>query len=99
MLSVPWCFQMKIFVITSSGRFSNAEELDANNICPTQRAPDWWESARFQAVYAAQSWFRQGGVVLSHPPAGNASRWHAPCKTKIRLDIRHDYYISWNCCG
>jgi hypothetical protein len=24
----------------------------------TQRAPDWWEAARFQAVSAAWSWFR-----------------------------------------
>ena len=43
--------------------------------CLTQRAPDWWESARFQAVFVAGSWFRQGSVVLSRPPAGNASRW------------------------
>jgi hypothetical protein len=42
--------------------------------CPTQRAPDWWESARFQAVCLAWSWFRQNGVVSSRPPAGNASR-------------------------
>src|SRR3989304_134035 len=41
----------------------------------TQRAPDWWESARFQAVSLAGSWFCQSGVVSSHPPAGNASRW------------------------
>lgn len=39
----------------------------------TQRAPDWWESARFQAVCVAWSWFRQSGVVSSRPPAGNAS--------------------------
>ena len=45
------------------------------SIRPTQRAPDWWESARFQAVCLAWSWFRQSGVVSSHPPAGNASRW------------------------
>ena len=32
---------------------------------PTQRAPDWWESARFQAVCVAWSWFRQSGVVSS----------------------------------
>jgi hypothetical protein len=44
---------------------------------PTQRAPDWWESARFQAVSLAWSWFRQNGVVSSRPPAGNASRWAA----------------------
>jgi hypothetical protein len=42
---------------------------------PTQRAPDWWESPRFQAVSFAQGWFRQSGVVSSRPPAGNASRW------------------------
>src|SRR6266545_7834749 len=42
---------------------------------PTQRAPDWWESARFQAVCLAQDWFRQSGVVSSRPPAGNAHRW------------------------
>jgi hypothetical protein len=41
----------------------------------TQRAPDWWESARFQAFSLAQSWFRQNGVISSRPPAGNASRW------------------------
>jgi len=41
---------------------------------PTQRAPDWWESARFQAVCVAWSGFRQSGVTSSHPPAGNASR-------------------------
>jgi hypothetical protein len=28
----------------------------------TQRAPDWWESARFQTVFVAWSWFRQNGV-------------------------------------
>src|SRR5215211_5230650 len=38
-------------------------------------APDGWESPRFQAVYVAWSWFRQSGVVASHPPAGNTSRW------------------------
>ncbi len=42
-----------------------------------QRAPDGWESARFQAVSLAHGWFRQSGVVLSHPPAGNADRWVA----------------------
>jgi len=41
------------------------------------RAPDWWESARFQAVCVASSWFRQSGVVSSRPPAGNANRWAA----------------------
>ena len=43
----------------------------------TKRAPDWWESARFQAVCVAWSWFRQNAVISSRPPAGNASRWAA----------------------
>src|SRR6266508_1582509 len=55
--------------------------LRINNLQPqnklTQRAPDWWESAHFQKVCVARSWFRQSGVVSSHPPAGNASRWVA----------------------
>ena len=40
----------------------------------TQRAPDWWESARFQAISVAWSWFRQNGVVSSRPLAANANR-------------------------
>src|SRR6266511_5635662 len=40
-------------------------------------APDWWESARFQAFFVAWSWFRQAGVTSSRPPAGNADRWAA----------------------
>ena len=39
------------------------------------RAPDWWDSARFQAFCVAWSGFRQNGVVSSRPPAGNAHRW------------------------
>jgi len=38
------------------------------------RAPDKWESARFQALCAAGSWFRQNRVISSRPLAGNASR-------------------------
>jgi len=53
----------------------------------TQRAPDWWESPRFQAVLVAQSWFRQNGIVSSHPPAGNASR-SAPETRKVLIE-RH----------
>ena len=41
---------------------------------PTKRAPDVWESARFQAVCVVWSWFRQNGVASSRPPAGNAPR-------------------------
>jgi hypothetical protein len=31
------------------------------------RAPDLGEAPRFQAVFAAGGWFRQNGVVSSHP--------------------------------
>jgi hypothetical protein len=50
------------------------EEKIAGELRPTQRAPDWWESARFQAVCLAWSRFRQNGVISSRPPAGNADR-------------------------
>jgi hypothetical protein len=36
--------------------------------------PDWWESARFQAVCVASSWFRQSGVASSRPPAGTPQK-------------------------
>ena len=44
---------------------------------PTQRAPDWWARAAKIGLHLASSWFRQSGVVSSHPPAGNANRWAA----------------------
>jgi len=40
----------------------------------TKRAPDGWDSARFQALCVARSWFRQSGGVLSRPPAGTLYR-------------------------
>ena len=51
--------------------------------CPTQRASDCWESARFQAVCVAWSWFRQNGVVSSHPP-DRACRDHQPPAGMLR---------------
>lgn len=61
---------------------------------PTQRAPDWWESARFQAVFVAWSWFRQNGVVSSRPPAGNASRWAAMPRNKERK-VKDIKSLAW----
>ena len=58
----------------------------------TQRAPDWWESARFQAVCVAWSGFRQNGVILSRPPAGNARRWASLFR---RLIIRRMNLNLW----
>ncbi len=55
------------------------------SIRPTKRAPDWWDSPRFQAVFVAWNWFRQNGVLSSRPPAGNASRW-APEKA-VSVDV------------
>jgi len=33
--------------------------------------------AAFSGRFLGSGWFRQSGVVSSHPPAGNASRWVA----------------------
>lgn len=55
-------------------------DLKVINECPgrpTQRAPDWWDLPRFQAVCVTWSGFRQNGVTSSRPPAGNAHRWAA----------------------
>ena len=42
---------------------------------PTLRAPDWWGRTAQIGLHLASSWFRQSGVISSHPPAGNANRW------------------------
>jgi hypothetical protein len=42
-----------------------SQRVRRNKKRPTQRALDWWESARFQAVSVAWGWFRQSGVVSS----------------------------------
>ena len=61
-------------VCSRTTRVSPCSFIHARQYRLTQRAPDWWESPRFQAVFVARSWFRQSGVVSSHPPAGNAHR-------------------------
>jgi len=66
---------LKIHVLAAVSFFSH--RFGRRKGCLTMRAPDWWESPRFQAVFVASSGFRQSGVVSSHPPAGNASRWAA----------------------
>ena len=38
------------------------------------RAPDVWDSARFEALCVAWSGSRQNRVILARPAAGNASR-------------------------
>ncbi len=44
---------------------------------PTQRAADWWDAARFQAVFKASTGFRFRALSTSHPLAANANRWAA----------------------
>jgi len=46
--------------------FSGLQSGPVNACGLTQRAAEVWESARFQAVCVAWSWFRQIGVVSSH---------------------------------
>jgi len=38
------------------------------------RRDTWWESAR-SSSFLRPGWFRQSGIILSRPPAGNANRW------------------------
>jgi len=40
-------------------------------------ALDWWESARFQAVFCTWTFFRIMSLVHARPPASNAQRWLA----------------------
>ena len=55
--------------------------IDVDECCPTQRASDNYDSARFQAICVARSWFRHSGVISSRPPAlitlTGALRWGA----------------------
>jgi len=79
----------------------------------TQRAPDGWESPRFQTFFLALAWFRQSGVVSSRPPAGNAHRWaacfflevgrwakqedHQRNVRSFRQPARFAQFLSWLC--
>jgi hypothetical protein len=65
---------------------------------PTQRALDWWESPRFQAVCVAWSWFRQTGVVSARPPEGNPANYAGAGRQPLR-GFRHDINrLSINYC-
>jgi hypothetical protein len=45
----------------------------SDKIRPTKRAPDGWDSARFQAIFVALAGFRFRAFFS--PAAGNANRW------------------------
>ena len=55
----------------------------------TRHAPDSWESARFQEVCVAWSWFRQSSCPSTRPPAlitlARALRWGATQSPAIGL--------------
>ena len=52
--------------------------LGSVNACRlTMRAADKWESARFQAVCVASSFFRFRALLPLRPLAANAGRWAA----------------------
>src|SRR5687767_10564628 len=62
------------------------------------RAPGlvWWESARFQTVFVARSWFRQRGVISSRPPAplGKNTFGDAARRVTQAVDCNNMCYMS-----
>ena len=55
-------------------RLSNLKVGSVNACGLTQRAAEVWESARFQAVCVAWSWFRQIDIVSTRPDSADAHR-------------------------
>jgi hypothetical protein len=47
--------------------------------CPTKRAPDAGESARFTSIFLRWQFFLFGRRSAAHPSAGNANRWAGAC--------------------
>jgi hypothetical protein len=43
--------------------------------CPTPRAPDVWESARFMSIFLASGLYCPQSESTLRPHAGNANRW------------------------
>jgi len=53
----------------------------------TKRAPDAGDSGAIPSIFLRLSIFPVGRRPAAHPSAGNANRWHAPCKTKVAIKI------------
>ncbi|MFN8381686.1 MAG: hypothetical protein U0V02_07090 [Anaerolineales bacterium] len=54
---------------------------------PTKRAPDAGDSAHIPSSFTRLIIFLAGRLRRPRPSAGNASRWHASCKTKVAIKI------------
>jgi len=52
-------------------------------VCPTQRAVDAGDSARFQAVFYASAFSPSDGVPPPAPALVNANRWAAEYKLML----------------
>ena len=50
--------------------------------CLTKRAPDAGDSGAIPSSFLRLNIFPVGRRPAARPSAGNANRWHAPCKTK-----------------
>ena len=56
--------------------------------------------ASFSSVFLAQGWFRQNGIILSHPHSANAGHWAAnemfyqtfKCSNLNSVEEKEDYF-------
>jgi len=62
------------------------------NCCPTQRAPDWWESPRFQAVY----WLGVGSgkVAISRPAHQRVTPVVSPLRSVMTRQKHRDKSVD-----
>ena len=51
--------------------------------CPTMRAADGWESARFTSLFLASGFFCSQAESTLRPPAANADRWVRELKSTL----------------
>jgi hypothetical protein len=56
--------------------------------CPTKRAPDKWDSARFTSSFLAFSFFYISNIIHTRPLAGNANRSAA-------IERENSYFIKF----
>ena len=58
------------------GREGSQQQLASLQVpCPTQRAADFWESARFISIFLASGFFYISNRISARPKSANASRW------------------------